>query len=239
MTTPPQRTYFGYTFADLALVGPFALWIVGILILFCHDAFDFPAYVYAIKTFLCAFMVMLLRPWRFVSCKATKYDVILSLLMGVVVYVLWVVPESTSWEWLTHTYYKWFVMMPGTLPDYNASFCYAYSEHPVLAIIKLIGSAFVIAPIEEFFFRGWFMRWLTQHDWQEVELKDVSYQAFWTTVIVFAFEHDRFVGGALAGVVYGVLAVRTNSLRASIIAHVVTNLILGLHVLFFNAYRFW
>lgn len=233
------RTFMGYTLADVALVGPFALWIAGIFVLFSNDAFDFPVYVYAVKTILCAGAVLLLRPWRFANCSANKGDILLGCLVGFAVYVLWAVPESTPWECVTTFYYRWFVMMPGSLPDYNGSLCYAFSAHPILAIVKLIGSAFVIAPIEEFFFRGWLMRWLTQHDWQSLALRNVSRQAFWTTVVVFAFEHDRFIGGALAGIAYGALAVKTNSLRASIIAHVITNFILGLHVLFFDAYHFW
>lgn len=239
MVPPPARTYFGYTLADVALVGPFAVWIAGIMVLFCHDGFDFPAYVYAIKTILCAGLVLLFRPWRFVSCQATGADLLLGLLMGAVVYILWALPESTPWEGITTFYHRWCVMMPGSLPHYERSFCYAYDAHPVLAIIKLLGSAFVIAPIEEFFFRGWLMRWLTQPDGSSLPLRSVSRQAFWATVIVFAFEHDRFIGGALAGMVYGALAVKTNSLRASIVAHCTTNFILGLHVLAFDAYRFW
>lgn len=235
----PTRTFMGYALADVALVGPFALWIAGIIVLFFSNAFDFPVYVYAIKTVLCAVAVVVLKPWRFVTCKPTKGDLLLGFFLGLAVYILWAVPESTPWEAVTTFYHRWFVMMPGSLPDYTASTCYSFHAHPYLAIVKLIGSAFVIAPIEEFFFRGWLMRWLTQHDWQTLELRQVSRQAFWTTAIVFALEHDRYLGGLLAGLAYGGLAVKTNSLRASIIAHVVTNFILGLHVLFFDAYRFW
>lgn len=230
---------FGYSLADVALVGPFVLWLVGILVLFVGGGFDFPVYVYSVKSVVCAGAVMVLRPWRFVQCNGNRGDVLLGVLIGLAVYVLWAVPESTPWQGVTEFYQRWLVMMPGGMPDYSSSMCYAFETHPVLAIVKLIGSAFVIAPIEEFFFRGWLMRWLTQYDWQSVELRQVSRQAFWTVVVVFALEHDRFVGGALAGMAYGALAVRTNSLRAPIIAHVVTNLILGIHVLVFDAYRFW
>lgn len=241
MSTPSEtsRTLLGYPMASVALVLPFAVWIAGIALLLVPHSFDFPAYVYAVKTGLCAALLALLKPWRYVSCCKVKGDVTLGVLAGFAVYVLWVLPESTPWPAVTEFYYRWFVMMPGSLPDYTASWCYAWSAHPILAIIKLIGSACVIAPIEEFFFRGWFMRWLSQRDWQKLPLAGVSAAAFRATVIVFAFEHDRFAGGLIAGLVYGILAVRTNSLRAPIIAHVVTNLILGLHVLLCDAYGFW
>ncbi len=232
------------TVADRALTIPFFVWLAGIALLLLPlgwETFAAPAWIYAIKTFLCAGLLILFRPWRFVNCFATRGDCLLGGLLGLAVYALWAIPESTPWAVVTETYYRWCVMMPGSLPDYSMANAYEWNWHlnPTLAVIKLLGSAFIIAPIEEFFFRGWLMRWLTQRDWQHLPLANVTRDAFWITAVVFAFEHDRFLGGLLAGVAYGALAVRTNSLRASIIAHVITNLILGLHVLFFDAYRFW
>lgn len=225
--------------ATRALVLPFALWIGAIALLLLPHSYDAPAWLYAAKTLLCAGTLMLLKPWRHAPCTKTPGDLALGLAIGLAIYVLWALPESTPWPAITTAYRKWFVMVPGSLPDYSAAWCYAWSVHPVLACLKLAGSAFVIAPIEEFFFRGWFMRWLTQHDWERLPLNRVSRTAFWTTTLVFALEHDRFLGGALAGMAYGTLACRTNSLRAPIIAHITTNLLLGLQVLLCGRYDFW
>lgn len=222
-----------------ALAWPFFLWLAGLAVLLPPHSFDFPAYVYAAKTMLCAGLVLALRPWRFAPCGGRREDIVAGLLIGFAVYVLWALPESTPWPEVTALYRRWLVMMPGALPDYGASWCYAWEAHPVLATVKLIGSAFVIAPIEEFFFRGFLMRWLTQRDWRNLPLAAISKHAFWATALVFAFEHDRFVMGLVAGLAYGALAVRTGSLRASIAAHVLTNLLLGLHVLLLGAYGFW
>jgi CAAX prenyl protease-like protein len=239
MSSTPTSTPADSPRATRALTWPFFLWIAGLVVLFLPHSFDLPAYVYAAKTILCAGLTLFLKPWRYAPCHAVKGATPLGILIGIAVYVLWALPESTPWPEVTNAYRRWLVMMPGTLPDYSASWCYAYSEHPILAIIKLFGSAFVIAPIEEFFFRGCLMRWLNGQGWQKLPFAEVSRYAFWVTAIVFAFEHDRYVGGLLAGVAYGALAIRTGSLRASIIAHVVTNFLLGLHVLLFDAYGFW
>ena len=225
--------------ATRALVLPFALWIGGIVLLLFPHSYDAPAYLYAAKTALCALALALLKPWRHAPCAKQRGDLSLGLLVGLAVYALWALPESTPWPTVTTWYRRWLVMLPGALPDYSASWCYAYPSHPLLALVKLVGSAFVIAPIEEFFFRGWLMRSLTQRDWQELPLGKVSTAAFWATVAVFAFEHDRFLGGALAGLAYGALARNTGSLRAPIIAHVTTNLLLGLQVLLAGHYHFW
>ncbi|MEG1552482.1 MAG: CAAX prenyl protease-related protein [Kiritimatiellia bacterium] len=227
------------TRATSALTLPYFTWIAGLVVLFFCTNYDAPAFVYAGKTLLCLLLLGVFRPWRFASCKATPNNLIAGILFGIVVCVLWVLPEATPWDRFLNFYRRWFVMMPGTLPDYHASWCYSWKSAPMLAFVKLIGSAFVIAPIEEFFFRGWLMRWLTDRDWQHIPLSAVSRNAFWITALVFAFEHDRFVVGLLAGLVYGILAVRTNSLRTSIIAHITTNLLLGVYVLMTDSYEFW
>lgn len=225
--------------AAYALTWPFFAWLGGIALTLAPHGFYFPAYVYAGKTLLCAGLLLLFRPWRFAPCFRRRGDVALGLLVGLAVYVLWALPESTPWPAVTDWYRRWLVMFPGALPDYSASWCYAWGHSPTLALLKLAGSAFVIAPIEEFFFRGFLMRWLTQRDWRALPLHAVGRNAFWATALVFAFEHDRYVGGLLAGLAYGALATRTGSLRAPIVAHVATNLLLGLHVLLRGAYHFW
>ncbi len=225
--------------ATRALVLPYAVWVAAIALTMAVGGYMTPSYVYAGKTVLCGILLAALRPWRYASCAKSPWAVTAGVLFGIVVLVLWVLPEILPWPWMTEWYRRWLVMMPGTLPDYSASWCYAWQNGPALAILKLIGSAFVIAPAEEFFFRGWLARWLTQRDWKALPLQAVSRQAFWVTALVFAFEHDRYAAGLLAGLVYGALTVRTGSLRAAIVAHVTTNLLLGIYVLVSGDYGFW
>ena len=92
-----------------------------------------------------------------------------------------------------------------------------------LTIAKLAASAFVISAAEELFF----LRWL------------VDFAGFWWMVALFAVEHgDRWAVGAVAGVVYGLVA-RRFGLSAAIAAHAVTNLALGLLVVFADHWEFW
>ena len=92
-----------------------------------------------------------------------------------------------------------------------------------LTLAKLAASAFVIPVAEELFFR----RWL------------VDFAGFWWMVVLFAVEHgERWHVGAVTGVVYGLLAKRLG-LFAAIVAHVVTNLVLGLYVIRCGQWQFW
>ena len=91
-----------------------------------------------------------------------------------------------------------------------------------LTLTRLLGSAFVIAAAEELFFRRWLM----------------DFAGFWWMVALFAVEHDRWAVGAAAGAIYGFLALRSGLLSA-VIAHVTTNLVLGLWIVGRGAWQFW
>jgi hypothetical protein len=57
--------------------------------------------------------------------------------------------------------------------------------------------------------------------------------------LVFGLEHDRWLVGALAGLAYGYLVVRTRDLWSAVIAHAVTNFLLACYVLATGSYSFW
>lgn len=107
-----------------------------------------------------------------------------------------------------------------------------------LTVAKLIGSAFIIAPAEELFFRSFLYRRLISRDFTSIPLSRFDLSAFMWVVFLFTLEHDRPLAAATTGVIYGFLAIRFG-LSSAIVAHVTTNLVLGLHVIFNNAWRFW
>jgi len=128
---------------------------------------------------------------------------------GLVVLALWVLPEFSPW------YRRW--LMYG----YTANAPVDQSAWYWKAI-RLFGSAFVISVAEELFFRKWLIRWA----------------GFLPMVILFALEHNRWFAGALAGALYGGLALRMG-LASAIVAHTITNLALGLYVLATDSWSFW
>ena len=107
-----------------------------------------------------------------------------------------------------------------------------------LTIAKLAGSAFVIAPAEEAFFRSFLYRRIIARDFSSVPMSRFDASAFFWTVLLFTLEHDRPVAAAVAGAAYGLLAIRFG-IASAVAAHATTNLLLGLHVIFHNAWRFW
>ena len=176
--------------------------------------------------------------------------------MGVLVAFLWIFPETPfafgHFRAACEAYHRWLIMPLGEFPKYFdprvfpvlPAGCQGLAFSPQeagwpLALARLAGSAFVIAVAEEYFFRGFLMRWLRSRNWLSVPLSDFDAQSFWTVVAVFAFEHDRWFMGGVAGAAYGLLAWKTGGLRAPIVAHAVTNLLLGMHVIATGQYGFW
>ena len=158
---------------------------------------------------------------------------IIGLVAGLAVCALWIWPDSFSWY---RTWLCWPIGSPPAPPaaaPYDPAVC-----GWTLTIVKLIGSAFVIAPVEEVFFRSFLYRWLQNRDFTAVPLSRFDLSAFLWMVFLFTLEHDRPLAAAMAGGVYGLLAIRWG-LGSAIIAHVVTNLALGLHVIYHGAWAFW
>ena len=157
----------------------------------------------------------------------------IGLVAGLVVCALWIWPDSFSW------YRTWLCWPIGSLPAPPAASPYDSAVCGwTLTIVKLIGSAFVIAPVEEVFFRSFLYRWLQNKNFAAVPLSRFDLSAFLWMVFLFTLEHDRPLAAAMAGGVYGLLAIRWG-LGSAIIAHVVTNLALGLHVIYHGAWEFW
>ena len=152
---------------------------------------------------------------------------------GLVVNVLWIAPEYSTW------YRTWLELPIGELPPASGPSPYEPSVCGwPLTIVKLVGSAFVIAPVEEVFFRSFLYRRLQARDFRAVPLSRFDLSSFLWMVFLFTLEHDRPVVAALAGAAYGLLAIRFG-LGSAIVAHVVTNLALGLHVICRGEWWFW
>jgi len=134
--------------------------------------------------------------------------------VGFAVFVLWTYPERFE------LYRKYCIVGDVSVAE-GSPFDPAVCGWP-LTCVRLVGSAFVIAAAEELFFRKWL----------------IGFAGFWWMVALFAIEHDRWLVGAICGAVYGWLYLR-KGLASAIVAHVTTNLVLGLWVVWQGRWEFW
>jgi CAAX prenyl protease-like protein len=212
---------------------PFLLW-VGVMSIPMSDV----AIRYSIQVFVSLVAFLVMRPWYYYPALDVRF-LPLSCLVGVGVAVIWILPESLwikQYPGVFDFYSRYFIR--GDDPGNNFLFAPGQCGW-FFTLIRFAGSAFVIAVIEEYFWRGFVMRWLVKSDFVAVEPAKVGMWVFWITAVAFGFEHNRWLVGILAGLAYGQFYRWTGNLLAVAVAHVVTNLLLGIYVLATGAYYFW
>ncbi len=110
-----------------------------------------------------------------------------------------------------------------------------------LTVALRLGGSFLVVPIlEELFWRAWLLRFLIdQEDYQRVALGTFTWVSFVLANLLFGLEHDRWLAGILASMIYSGLVYWRKEIRTSIVAHSVTNLGLGIYVLLTQTWSFW
>ncbi|MDA0991332.1 MAG: CAAX prenyl protease-related protein, partial [Verrucomicrobia bacterium] len=163
--------------------------------------------------------------------------------VGVVVFLVWIAGETelaSRWEHFQAIYLRVGLMPPWRLPDPVGPSVFAPEMCGWgLTITRLLGSALVIAVIEEFFWRGFVYRMLIDRDFVRVPLDRLVLGLFLVTAVAFGLEHQRWLVGIMAGCAYGWLMLRTRDIWAAVLAHVTTNLLLGIYVIAVGNYVFW
>lgn len=188
-----------------------------------------PRWLYAIRSAVTALALALF--WRhYVEMKEapafTMAGLSAALGVGLVVFVLWI----------------WLDFPPLVLGDGEGSGFDPRVDgriHWGYASTRLLGSALVVPVMEELFWRSWIMRWLQKPAFLTVDPKTVGWSALVISSVVFAAEHSLWFAGLLAGLAYGELYRRTGDLRLAVVAHAVTNGVLGLWILATGNWHFW
>jgi membrane protease YdiL (CAAX protease family) len=108
-----------------------------------------------------------------------------------------------------------------------------------LALARLAGSALAVPIAEELFWRSFLMRWVDRLDFLQQDPTRCSLRALGLQALVFGAEHDLWLAGMIAGLAYGWLYRHTGRLWPGIVAHAITNGLLGLWVLSTQDWTYW
>ncbi|QOJ22555.1 MAG: CAAX prenyl protease-related protein [Gammaproteobacteria bacterium] len=108
-----------------------------------------------------------------------------------------------------------------------------------LVTVRIIGAALVVPVMEELFWRSFLMRWIENPNFLAVNPAHVGFKALCIAAALFALAHSLWLAGLFAGVVYGLLYVRSGTLWAPILAHAITNGILGVWIVITGNWGFW
>ncbi len=161
--------------------------------------------------------------------------ILASVLLGIGVFFLWIGPD------ILFPGYRNSVLFSNSLVGHPEGTTIPAEKNSLLFLIfRVLGSVVTIPIIEELFWRGWLMRWITKKDFWRVPIGAYHTEAFWIVAILFASEHGSYWDVGLAtGAIYNWWAVRTKNLADCIIAHAVTNACLAVYVIGWNQWQYW
>ena len=105
--------------------------------------------------------------------------------------------------------------------------------------MRTLGSAIIVPPLEEVFFRSFLYRYVVSEKFDAVAMNRFHLKAFVITALLFGFSHFQWLAGVLCGMAYQWLVIRKNRLGDAMFAHAVTNFLLGLWILWRGDWHFW
>jgi CAAX prenyl protease-like protein len=108
-----------------------------------------------------------------------------------------------------------------------------------LVAVRIAGAALVVPVMEELFWRSFVMRWIDKPDFLSLDPAQAGLRGFCISVLLFGFEHNLWLAGIVAGVAYSVLFMRHRTIWSPILAHAVTNGMLGAWVVMTGAWSYW
>lgn len=150
----------------------------------------------------------------------------LAVVVGVVVFVLWINLDA----------------QPLRIGEATATFTPLDANGQIiwpLAIVRWIGASLLVPVMEELFWRSFLMRWIDRPQFETVVPQQVTMKAIGLSTFVFMLAHTLWLAAIIAGLAYAWLFVRTGKLWMPVIAHAVTNGVLGVWVLMTGNWAFW
>ncbi len=156
----------------------------------------------------------------------TLKEAALAVLVGVAVFGLWINLDA---PWMK-------------IGDATAAFIPVDAKGqlmwPLLAV-RWVGAALLVPVMEELFWRSFLMRWVENAQFESVVPQRVGLKAVVLSTFVFMLAHTLWLAAIVAGLAYAWLYVRTGKLWVPIIAHAVTNGVLGVWVVMTGNWAFW
>jgi uncharacterized protein len=105
--------------------------------------------------------------------------------------------------------------------------------------VRTIGSALVVPPLEEAFFRSFLYRYLVRTDFLGMPFNRLHWLSLIVTSALFGAVHYQWLAGFLCGLSYQWLVIRKNRLGDAMTAHAITNFLLGIYIYYKGAWQFW
>ena len=183
-------------------------------------------WLYGVK--IGAVVLVLAIFWRHYSelkiFRLPARGVLAALAAGVLVLVLWL---GLGADWMTI----------GTAAGFDPTS--AGRIDWLLVAVRIAGAALVVPVMEELFWRSFLLRWLDNADFETVDPSQVTIKNVVITSVLFGFEHHLWLAGIVAGIAFSALYMRHRTIWSPILAHAVTNGLLGIWVVTTSSWSYW
>ncbi len=214
------------TSPEFARIAPFAIYA---LLGFFQDGFgpELKYWAYIAKTFLAAWVLWEVRPFvREMRWKISWEAVVI----GVAIFVIWV--------GLDGLYPR--LSDPGEGAKPFAQFGTGSAIAWFYVVVHIVGMTVIVPPVEELFYRSFLYRYFVKLDFLAMPLGQFHALSFVVTSVIFGLMHpDRWLAGIICGLAYQWLVIRKDRLGDAMTAHGITNLLLGLWIVWKGAWSFW
>ena len=215
---------------------PFAVFM-GFVFLGGHFPDLFP-YMYAARAVIVGLLLCYL--WKFFTRISWSHWQ-LGVLVGVVGIVQWVGMESLLIQWRQTldpaTPFGWIIHNTSLMSVTETGFVIP-EEIPnplwmwLFILVRIAGASLVVPVMEELFWRDWLWRNLAAPtNFKLMKVGEYDRSSFWLIPLIFALVHVQWLTAVVWALMIAWLLVKTRSIGACIIAHAVTNFLLGVYVL--------
>jgi CAAX prenyl protease-like protein len=198
---------------------------------------DSAYWIYLLKTLVGIWLIY--EMWSFVPEMRWSFS-LEAVVVGILVWVVWV---GISGDWTTQSslWIKLGLAHPSAVPaavwDPKAHFGSGLAC--LFIAVRVLGSALVVPPLEEAFYRSFLYRYITNQNFLSVPLNRFLPVPFISTAVIFGVSHNEWLAGIFCGAAYQWLVIRKNRLGDAMTAHAITNFLLGVWVIWRHAWNFW
>jgi CAAX prenyl protease-like protein len=183
-------------------------------------------WIYPVQTLICGGLVLCY--WREYELGRPR-KVWFALAIGLAVFAVWVAPQQ---------FFGFGPRLTGFDPEFFAADSAGYWTTVIFRFLRLV----VVVPlVEEIFWRGFLLRYLINEKFTAIAIGTFSWLSFAMVTLAFGFSHARadWIAALICGALYNLVAYRTRSLTSCVVAHAVTNGLLGVWVMQTRQWGFW
>ncbi len=217
-------------------VAPFFIFLA---LTFCQGQFGEASryWFYLLKTLAGIWLIWMMRPFVAEMKWAFSWEAVV---IGILIFIIWVGID------------KWYPSLNQIFQRFGWSHTKAeklWNPHDRLGrnsllawlfiFVRIFGSALVVPPLEEVFYRSFLYRYITRPDFETVPLGQFLWKPFLLTAAIFGFVHAEWLAGILCGLAFQWLVVKKQRLGDAMTAHAITNFLLGLWVVWKGDWKFW